>query len=124
MNAAAVVLEIQDTFIKSIVANVLSFIKALWLAYWPYILILFFCLIIGMILQIIWFRIGSDKKMPSWFNVLVGSIFYWFFFYLVVAILYLIFGTQVIDGIVFAAISYPIYLFNKIFLKWIGFWYY
>ncbi len=124
MNAAAVALEIQDIFIKSIVANVLSFIKALWLAYWPYILILLFCLIIGMILQIIWFRIGSDKKMPSWFNVLAGSIFYWFFFYLVVATLYFIFGTQVIDGIVFVAISYPIYLFNKIFLKWIGFWRY
>ena len=120
----SLILEVQDAFIKSIVSNLWTFIKAVWVAYWPYIIIFFVLVFIGMAWQIIWFRTGSNKKMPRWFNALVGSIFYWFFFYLVVTILYFIFGSQVIDGIWFAAISYPIYRLNKIFLKWIGFWKY
>lgn len=124
MPAAEAILQVQDQFIKSIVASFWSFIKAIWPIYWPYIVGFFVIIIIGMLIQIFLFRSGSNKKMPRAFNQLVGHLFYCFFFYLVVTVLYFIFGAQVIDGVLFACIAYPVYRLNKIFLIWIGFWRY
>jgi len=121
---AAIILQVQDLFVKSIIASIWSFIKAIWPTWWTYIIVAIILIIIGMVWQIVLFRSGSDKKLPTWFNVLVGSIFYWFFFYLVVTILYFIFGARVIDGIWFAVIWYPVYRFNRLFLIWVGFWRY
>lgn len=117
-------LQIQDQFVKSIVAGLWSFIKIIWPTWGPYIITAIILIIASMIWQIILFRGGSDKKLSAGFNRLVGSIFYWVFFYLISLVFYFILGPRIIDGIWFAIFVYPAYRLNKLFLKWIGFWYY
>ncbi len=124
MSPSEQVLQIQDQLVKSLVAELWSFVKAIWPPYWLYIVIVIALIVLGMLYQISSFRRCSDRKMPAWFNVLVGHLFYWILFYLLVTILYFIFGPQVIDGVWFGIIAYPIYRLNKIFLIWIGFWRY
>ena len=101
-----------------------SIAKVVWIQFWPYILVACFVIVAGVILQIIMIRIGGhEMRLPSAFNVFVGSLTNLVFFFLLLLLAYLLLGTDVIDGDWFAVIEAIAFPATWLFLHAIGFWY-
>lgn len=106
-----------------IATPILIVLKTFWILYWKYILIFLAFVIAGIVIQIKMLRRGRHNKLPTWFNILVGSLTYWLFFSLMTAIAYWIFGDKIIDDYWFTIFNLLAYPMVKLFLKAIGFWY-
>jgi len=113
-----------DKSINIIVFSVVDAAKQFWFSYWLYIILFLVALIICMILQILMLRGDRHSKLPGWFNSLVGSLTYSFFFILMVSVSYSIWGPSVIDDSWFVLFGTSAYPMTKLFLIKIGFWYY
>lgn len=114
-----------DAFIDGIIKSLVSTLWFWTKEYWIYITIFVVLVIIGVIVQINMMKSGGHRnRLPPAFNRLVGSLTYWFIFWIQVVIAYWIFGNQVIDDLwflIFGGVAFPV---TKLFLVKIGFWYY
>ncbi|MCC7356754.1 MAG: hypothetical protein IT410_04065 [Candidatus Doudnabacteria bacterium] len=113
-----------DQIIHNTILNFWAIIKTSWSSLWPYVLGLAVLILGGIILQIIMLRSGSHNKLSAGFNSLVGSLFWFIFFAILLGIAYVVFGPQVIDEIWFGLLSMIAFFLAGGFLRLIGFWYY
>ena len=122
---ASQVIQIANDFANQIIKETFLILWSWMIEYWPFVLCFALIIIGGVIFQIRMMKTGGHQnRLPPGFNRLVGSLTYLFFFWLQFTIAYLIFGSQVLDDLwflIFGGVAFPV---TKLFLVWIGFWYY
>lgn len=112
---------ILDQMIRTLVSDLWSLARQMFLMHWPYIIGFLVFVIAGVVLQIFMLKSGGRSKLSAGFNSMVGSLTYSLFFLIYFGVCYWIFGTQVVDDIWFAVIGTISFPSTGFFLRAIGF---
>lgn len=124
MGQAASSNNVMNLVAKGFINGIWLGVKTMWVNWWPFIVVFFVVVIIGIVLQILMLRNSGHNKLSPGFNRLVGSLTYTIIFILIITIAYLIWGPKIIDEIWFVIFGAMAFLSTHIFLRLIGFWYY
>src|SRR6056297_226835 len=104
---------ILSNAVIDIISEAFNFIFAHILGFIIFTLIIFF---------IFYLQSSGIMKFSSGVNEGMGSLFYRMFFILIFIVLYFVFGTDVIDEMIFWIIYFVSYKLTGVFLREIGFW--